>query len=296
MPYLSVAHGRSGGPFSLYYDTRGDGQEKILFINGMGGITSQWDDQIQYFINKKFHCCVFDNRGSGMSDSPDVYYSTFEMALDALELLRFLGWSRVHLIGLSMGGMIAQELALLLGSNVSSLILESTYSKFPGLPAKAISNIIFAKPSNSLDDFVERVVPLLFPEIWLNAPCDPIRGNFSKNRDLATEYFKSRYSITGLQDPTGRFRQQFACLTHYVDYRLEDIKNLKFPILVITGDSDDVTRQPLGCRILAQKLNADLKVYAGGGHAIRYQDPDWHNTHCYKFLLKAIRNLELGKE
>lgn len=290
MPYLSVAHGRSGGPFSLYYNTRGDGDEKIVMINGMGGISSQWDDQVEYFIQKKFQVCVFDNRGSGMSESPDVYYSTFDMALDVKELLEYLGWTKVHVLGLSMGGMIAQELALLLQSNVSCLILESTYSKFPGLPWPAISNIVFAEPSKNLNDFIERVVPLLFPEIWLNAPCDPKRGTFSRNRDLVTDYFKSRYLVTGLQDPIGRFRQQLACFTHYMDSRLQDLKNLNIPILVITGDCDYVTRQPIGCRILAEKLNAQLKIYPGGGHAIRYQDPDWHNTHCYEFLLKAIND------
>ena len=272
MPYLSVAHGRSGGPFSLFYNVHGSGTEKILLINGMGGISSQWDDQVEYLLGfKEFQICVFDNRGAGHSDSPDVYYSTFEMAKDAIELLEFLGWSKVHLTGLSMGGMIAQELTILLGNKVSSLILESTYSKFPGLPLPAIKNIVLSKPSKTLHEFTERVVPLLFPEKWLNAPCDPKRGTFANNAELAMNYVKSRYQITGLQNPTGRFRQQVACLLHYVDSRLRLIKKLNIPILVITGDNDHVTRQPLGCAYLARKLGAELKIYTGGGHAIRFQ-------------------------
>ena len=84
MPFLKVAQNRCHVPIQLYYETHGQGPHKLLFINGMGSIASQWHHQAEYFLRQneqneieeeKFEVCVFDNRGAGKSDSPDVYYS-----------------------------------------------------------------------------------------------------------------------------------------------------------------------------------------------------------------------------
>ena len=290
MPHLSVAKDRAGGPVQLYYNVsygKGNEKEKLVLINGMGGISCQWDNTVEFFTNKGFDVLVLDNRGSGKSNSPDVYYSTTEMALDLVELLVFLKWEAIHVIGLSMGGMIAQELSFILQDKVKSLVLTSTYSRFPGLPWSAIKNIVLASPSKDLKEFIERVIPILFPKEWLHAPCDPKRGTFKNNYHLAYHHLESGYAETGLQDKIGRFRQKVACLTHYVsDVRLYKIS--KIPTLVLTGDCDDVTLQPFGSKVLAKGLNAELKIYQGGGHALRYQDPDWHNTHCLDHILRTI--------
>lgn len=63
--------------------------------------------------SSKYSCLIFDNRGMGESDKPTIRYSTSEMAKDVLELLDHIGWTssrQIHLVGISMGGMIAQEL------------------------------------------------------------------------------------------------------------------------------------------------------------------------------------------
>jgi len=291
MPHLSVAKDRAGGPIQLYYNVSGSGSEKLVLINGMGGISTQWDDTVEFFTRKGFVVLVLDNRGSGRSSSPDVYYYTTEMALDLNELLDFLKWESIHVIGLSMGGMIAQELSWILKDKVRSLILESTYSRFPGLPWSAVKNIVLAKQVVDVQDFLSRLLPLLFPKEWLNAPCDPKRGSFRNNWDLAHDFFLKRYSEIGLQDSIGKFRQKVACISHYLsDKRLKEISQI--PTLVLTGDCDDVLLQPVGSQVLARGLNAELKIYQGGGHAIRYQDPDWHNKHCLDHILRSIKNIK----
>ena len=83
---------------------------------GLGGLIHTWQRQTKYFGHDqgdKYSCLVFDNRGIGKSDKPWMRYSTSEMAKDTLEILDHIGWTsprELHVIGVSMGGMIAEEL------------------------------------------------------------------------------------------------------------------------------------------------------------------------------------------
>ena len=112
---IDVAAGR-GGPFKLAYELHGHGPKKVLWIMGLGGILKTWQRQTKDFGHTeadKYTCLVFDNRGMGQSDKPILRYTTLEMAKDIIELLDHVGWTRsrsFHVVCISMGGMIAQEL------------------------------------------------------------------------------------------------------------------------------------------------------------------------------------------
>lgn len=83
---------------------------------GLGGFIYTWQRQTKDFGHDqadKYSCLVFDNRGMGRSDKPLMRYSTSEMAKDVIEVLDHIGWTsqrELHVVGVSMGGMIAQEL------------------------------------------------------------------------------------------------------------------------------------------------------------------------------------------
>lgn len=112
---IDVAAGR-GGPFKLAYELHGHGPIKVLWIMGLGGLLKTWQRQTKDFGHAeadKYTCLVFDNRGIGQSDKPVLRYTTSQMAQDVVELLDHVGWKdnrSVHVNGISMGGMIAQEL------------------------------------------------------------------------------------------------------------------------------------------------------------------------------------------
>ncbi|KAI7296923.1 hypothetical protein KC352_g72 [Hortaea werneckii] len=99
---------------------------------GLGGYMKAWQRQTKDFghtDSDKYSCLVFDNRGMGNSDKPLLRYTTSEMAKDIVELLDHVGWKdqrSVHVVGISMGGMIAQELGLLIPDRICSLNLIST--------------------------------------------------------------------------------------------------------------------------------------------------------------------------
>ncbi|KAL2918072.1 hypothetical protein HK105_202486 [Polyrhizophydium stewartii] len=266
MPRI-VANTEGTDPVELYYEVHGTGEERVLFINGLGSILSLWDPQIEFFSQMpEFSICLFDNRGSGFSSSPLGRYTTRMMARDAMALLAHLGWTRVHIVALSMGGMIAQELAYMLGDDVKSLCLISTLNKFNGISVSTLLNAVtnITPQIPTIESYCSMTVDILFPE-----------------------HFVERFSITGFQSTAGRAGQQIAAVSHYFDERLNHLRKHRYPILVIAGDQDQVVRQPVSSQYLAEKLNARLEIYPGGGHALRLQDPEWLN-------LRVLENIRAG--
>lgn len=101
---------------------------------GLGSLKSAWQRQTKDFghtQSDKYSVLIMDNRGIGESDKPLMRYSTSEMAKDVIEVLDHIGWDKdrsLHVIGISMGGMISQELGLLIPERICSLTLLSTAS------------------------------------------------------------------------------------------------------------------------------------------------------------------------
>ena len=111
----------------LHYEESGSG-DPLLMIMGFGGDHQAWAFQVPAFA-EGYRVITFDNRGAGQSEGPDVAYSTRMMADDAVGLLDVLRIERAHVLGVSMGGMIAQEVALNHPRRVRSLQLHCTYAR-----------------------------------------------------------------------------------------------------------------------------------------------------------------------
>lgn len=174
---IDVAAGR-GGPFKLAYELHGSGKRKIIWIMGLGGMMKTWQRQTKDFghtESDKYTCLVFDNRGMGSSDKPLLRYTTSEMARDVIELLDHVGWTEprsVHVVGISMGGMIAQELGLLIPERICSLNLVSTAPRIVRtLPfmenIRNRINLMYPKP---LDAQIAKVKEDCYSAEWLAKP------------------------------------------------------------------------------------------------------------------------------
>jgi len=112
---------------TIHYELQGQG-EPVLFIQGCGVTGSGWDPQVME-LSTDFQCLTFDNRGIGRSKTSDPVLTVEKMAADALELITAMGWESAHVVGHSLGGVIAQQLALDAPERVKSLSLLCTFSK-----------------------------------------------------------------------------------------------------------------------------------------------------------------------
>src|SRR5262245_55834448 len=98
------------GDISMYYVEAGAG-EALVLVMGLGADHLAWGFQFPVFA-EKYRVIAFDNRGAGQTDVPDQPYTTRMMANDTVGLMDTLGVDRAHVLGVSMGGMVAQEIAL----------------------------------------------------------------------------------------------------------------------------------------------------------------------------------------
>jgi 3-oxoadipate enol-lactonase len=112
----------------LYYETTGQG-ELLLFIHGLGSSTRDWEKQVAFF-SRRYQVITFDVRGHGRSDKPPGPYRVSLFAADTAALIKALGIDPAHVVGLSMGGMIAFQLAIDTPNLVKSLVIVNSGPEF----------------------------------------------------------------------------------------------------------------------------------------------------------------------
>ena len=121
MPYATI------GDTNIYYETHGPPDAPpLVLIGGWASYRWIWFRQIPT-LKAKYKCIVFDNRGSGRSSKPDIPYTMEMLAGDTVGLMKALNIENAHVLGISMGGMIAQQVAISNPEKVRSLILVSTH-------------------------------------------------------------------------------------------------------------------------------------------------------------------------
>jgi len=236
----------------LYYEVYGEG-EPLLLIMGLGANHLSWTAQIPVYA-REFKVIVFDNRGTGQSDFPaGADYTIPLLADDAAALLDFLGIDAAHVYGVSMGGMIAQEMALRHPERVRSLILGATS---PGGPHAAAPNAQALQGLLDQGAAVDRAVnpallEVLFSPAYLAEQGSELLDKFQRLAD---------YPATS---PEAYAAQLRAVVRHDTYDRLPDIAA---PTLVLHGTDDPLL--PVGnARILAERIpGAKLVLFEGARH------------------------------
>jgi pimeloyl-ACP methyl ester carboxylesterase len=163
-----------------------------------------------------FEICVFDNRGVHRSSVPPGPYSTEEMARDAVCLIDDLGWARAHVVGVSMGGMIAQKLALQAPEKVISVTLIATcgLNSFNYPPTLfALKQCVLIAFERSNERHVEKSIDLMFPQQYLEAKSN---DETKTNRDLLADDFLRVLQEEPQNDKNGEMYQARAAMGHYL--------------------------------------------------------------------------------
>ena len=245
---------------NINYEVEGEGQP-LVFIGGLGTDLSFWKRQLPTL---KKHCKVvaFDNRGAGKSDKPNGPYSTRIMADDTVELLDSLGLHRADVLGYSLGGMIAQELAINYPERVARLILCSTLSNYEGesgLTDKGKQLVGLPKLR-----YLWELVSLVF-----DSPFRRI-AQFIKRTLASNEAYVRGYRA-----------QAEANFKHDTLSRLPLIKA---PTLVLVGSNDRLIR-PSSSDVLVSKIpSAKLVKIKDGSHDMCIEMSKAFNTEILNFL------------
>jgi 3-oxoadipate enol-lactonase len=268
------------GDIELYYEEHGSG-DPLLLIMGLAADSQAWMFQIPDFA-AKYRTVVFDNRGVGRSAKPSGAYSIHQMADDAEGLLAHLGIERAHVVGVSMGGMIAQELALRHPQRVRSLVLACTYPE-PDEKVEQQRLFTVSQLGGSIGDggnvqidlstinpmmFMQQLLPTVFNQDFIMRELPKLMQIFSG----ALQYGFSLEAILG---------QVSAVMGHRSRDRLHQIG---VPTMVITGDAD-LLISPANSDVLAAEIpGARLVKVPGGSHGFNFETPDVFNREVLGFL------------
>ena len=248
----------------IHYDVEGEGPWLVL-AHSLATDLTLWNDQMAA-LTPHFRVLRFDCRGHGRSSAPDMPYDFAVLAADALGLMDALGVERAHFCGISLGGMIAQYVALAAPARIDKLVLVSTTSGYPPEARVLWAERIAAVRANGIE-------PLVGPtlERWFTAPfrqTNPAAMARIGALIRATPgegYIGCGYAIAGL-DTTERLPQ------------------LRCPTLVIVGAADAGTPPGMGRRIADQVSGARFESIAAASHLCNIEQATVFNRLLTDFL------------
>ncbi|OWZ16138.1 Serine protease [Phytophthora megakarya] len=234
------------------------------------GLLTQWE---QTNPGKTLKILTLDNRGVGHTDAPWGKYSTSGMAQDTLALLDVIGWKTAHIAGVSMGGMISQEIALAAPERVQSLslLVTSPGSFTPDL--SAYPAILTTLVSSDQDKVTHAILSFLYPEAFLATK----NGDNGTMRDVLFKYHKEVAATLGAPSSSGALGQTAALVLHSVsDKKLTKIRDQGFPILIVGAQQDqciNVSHALHFEKILASD-HTKFVLYEDAGHGCFLQHID----------------------
>jgi pimeloyl-ACP methyl ester carboxylesterase len=238
----------------IYYEVHGKGFP-LLMIMGLGANLDWWDPRMIQELSKKFKLVIFDNRGAGRTDISNRKYTVRLFADDTTGLMDALGISRVHVFGISMGGMIAQELALNYPEKVEKLVLCSTYcgGTRSVLPSEEVLGILGADRSTlSPEEIARMTIPLFFTEDFIKENPDFVELSIQQ--------------VLRAPISNEAFMHQLNAIMGFDTY--DRLPQIKAPTLILHGKRD-ILMSPENGSILSEAIpNAKLVCFENSAHGL----------------------------
>ncbi|MGN6743490.1 MAG: alpha/beta fold hydrolase [Amnibacterium sp.] len=251
----------------IAYTLEGDGPETVVLINGLADEKETWAYQTPALLEAGYRVLTFDNRGVGATDKPAGPYTAELLADDAKALVEALGIERFHLMGVSMGGMIAQEYALKHPGDLASVTFACTYAA-PG-PFCSRMFAMWADMAPVLG------VPFVMRDVTLWA----FTLDFFRTREDELAEFET--GMRYMTMPTPAYLAQLAVIqAHDATDRLPQ---LSVPTLVFAGEQDILIPTRLSQDLAELVPGAEWRTVQGG-HGCVWEHPDDFNAAFVSFL------------
>lgn len=260
------------GEITLEYYIEGSGPP-LLMIMGFSGQASSWGEPFLELLRPHFTLIRFSNRGTGESDRPGAPTTVRMMADDTAALLRALGIGRPHVLGVSMGGMIAQELTLNHGQMVNGLVLGcTTAGGAASVPASPeVLAMLVPVPGLSREDQIRKAWPGMCAPAFIEsgrAFLEAMLQSSLLNPTPIETLAKQMAAIQGF-DASGRLGE------------------IRAPALIVHGDAD-VLVPPQNGRALHEGIaGSEMKVISGAGHMFFWEKPEESARAITEFLSRV---------
>ena len=255
------------GDIDIAYKMFGKGNP-ILLINGFSAPLDFWDPMLLEKLASNHTVITFDNRGIGNTTSGDKKFAITQFANDTSGLLDALKIKKADVIGWSMRGMVAQELALLHPDKVGKLIIyASTCGGNETRPPGPEAMKVFAKQSGTSQERLQKFLPIMFPEQWRTK-----YPNYYQNLPTTTETV-----------PNKTLDLQTEAIINWAG-TCNRLNNITQPTLVIVGTDDILTVTANSLLITENIPGAWLVQMKGGGHGLMLQYPEKFSNVVLTFL------------
>jgi 3-oxoadipate enol-lactonase len=255
---------------ALHWESTGAG-DPVLLIMGLGLSGGAWWRTVPV-LSRSLRVITFDNRGVGRSQARLHSYTTEAMADDAVSVLDAAGVEQAHLYGFSLGGMVAQQLALRHPGRVRSLVLGATHPGGPRAhrPSAEVIDFFRRRASMSATDAARASVPFNYGPRCRREHEDRIAEDI--RRRLAHPF------------PEGAYRAQIVAATLHNTYRR--LKRIKAPTLIVHGREDRMV-PVANAEILAERIpGSRLRILEESGHLYSTEQPEV-DQEVARFYLEA---------
>lgn len=268
MPY---AH---NGGARIHWETEGDGPP-LLLIMGLGYSMAMWH-RLRPVLAESFTVIAFDNRGVGKSDVPEPPYSIPDMTRDAVAVLDAAGIDAAHVFGVSMGGVIAQELALTYPARVRSLVLACTACGGPDavLADPEVVDALVARAQMTPEEGVRVMVPYVYDA---STPPDRIEADI----ELRLQHYPSTTGYVG----------QLQAVIGYETY--QRLGAIAVPTLVIHGESDRLVPHGNGADLTRRIPGARFVSLANASHIFFTDQPEAALRALLGFLSEVVGSAQV---
>ena len=267
MPHIQI-----NGADIYYEDSDPHDQQKpvMVFAHGLLWSTRIYDEQVAHF-RAHYRCIAFDFRGQGQSEITKDGYDMDSLTDDTSALLEALGIDQYHFVGLSMGGFIAQRLAIRHPDRLLSLVLIATSADPEDVDnAPKYMKLVNAIRWLGMKRVSKKVLPIMFGESFLT---DKARKDECKSW---LEQLQSNHKL-------GATRAALGVIERKGTY--EKISEITAPTLIVVGDQDAATPYPKAERMHFAISGSKLSVLKDAGHTATIETPEKVNTAISQFLI-----------